>query len=91
MTISKDMLAKYRTHVQERKALGIPPLPLSLDQTRELVELLEAPPRGEEEFLLHLLEDRVPAGVDNASRVKCEFLTQIAKGHAASARWPPRR
>jgi len=34
--------------VAERAALGIPPLPLSAKQTGELIELLKAPPAGEE-------------------------------------------
>ena len=42
------MLQAYRHHVAERAALGIPPLPLSAAQTAELIELLKAPPAGEE-------------------------------------------
>ena len=60
------MLESYRAHVAERAALGIPPLPLSAKQTRELVELLKNPPQGEEEALVELIAYRVPAGVDDA-------------------------
>ena len=58
------MLQAYRQHVAERAALGIPPLPLSAQQTGELVELLKSPPSGEEAVLVELITHRVPAGVD---------------------------
>jgi len=69
----------------ERAALGIPPLPLSAQQTAELVELLTNPPAGEEQFLLDLITHRVPAGVDEAARVKAGFLAAVAKGETACA------
>jgi aconitate hydratase 2/2-methylisocitrate dehydratase len=78
------MLENYRKHVAERAALGIPPLPLSTEQTSELCELLKQPPAGEEEMLLELLRDRVPPGVDQAAYVKAGFLTGIAKGRITS-------
>ena len=59
------MLDSYREHVAERAALGIPPLPLSAQQTAELIELIKNPPAGEEAFLVDLLTHRVPAGVDD--------------------------
>ena len=61
------MLESYRHHVAERAALGIPPLPLSAEQTSILCELLKQPPAGEEATLLHLLRDRIPPGVDPAA------------------------
>ncbi|MBD1911952.1 MULTISPECIES: bifunctional aconitate hydratase 2/2-methylisocitrate dehydratase [unclassified Leptolyngbya] len=78
------MLEAYRKHEEERAALGIPPLPLSAEQTSELCELLKAPPAGEEEFLLSLLRDRIPPGVDQAAYVKAGFLTAIAHGETTS-------
>ena len=74
------MLESYRAHVAERAALGIPPLPLSAKQTSELVELLKNPPQGEEQVLVELITYRVPAGVDDAAKVKAEFLARVAKG-----------
>ncbi|MDR1849998.1 MAG: bifunctional aconitate hydratase 2/2-methylisocitrate dehydratase [Zoogloeaceae bacterium] len=74
------MLQTYRSHAAERAALGIPALPLSRAQTVGLIALLKNPPPGEEAFLLELLTHRVPAGVDDAARVKAEFLTKVAKG-----------
>ena len=79
------MLEAYRAHVAERAALGIPPLPLDKQQTQALVELLQNPPKGEEEFLLDLLTHRVPAGVDDAARIKAEFLARLAKGEEQCA------
>ncbi|MFN0182579.1 MAG: bifunctional aconitate hydratase 2/2-methylisocitrate dehydratase [Aquabacterium sp.] len=74
------MLAAYRQHAAERAALGIPPLPLSAAQVAELVELIKAPPPGEDAFLLDLLTWRVPPGVDDAAKVKASFLAAVAHG-----------
>jgi aconitate hydratase 2 / 2-methylisocitrate dehydratase len=73
-----DFLSAYRAHAAERATLGIPPLPLSAKQTGELVELLKAPPKGEEAFLLDLITHRVPAGVDDAAKVKASYLAAVA-------------
>lgn len=78
------MLEAYRTHVEERATQGIPPLPLSAEQVNGLVELLKAPPAGEDETLLDLLTNRVPPGVDEAAYVKAGFLAAVAKGEASS-------
>jgi aconitate hydratase 2/2-methylisocitrate dehydratase len=78
------MLKAYRDHVAERAALGLPPLPLDPGQTASLVDLLKNPPAGEEDFLLDLLENRIPPGVDQAAYVKAAFLSDIAKGKASS-------
>lgn len=78
------MLTEYRKHVTEREALGIPPLPLTEEQTAAVCEMLANPPAGEGEFLLGLLRDRVPPGVDPAARVKAEFLAAVLEGRAAS-------
>ena len=74
------MLTAYRQHAAERAALGIPPLPLSAQQTAELVELLKDPPAGEEAFLVDLITNRVPAGVDDAAKVKASYLAAVAFG-----------
>jgi aconitate hydratase 2/2-methylisocitrate dehydratase len=79
------MLQAYRAHVAERAALGIPPLPLTKQQTAELVELLKNPPKGEESFLVELLTHRVPAGVDDAAEVKARFLAEVGAGRTACA------
>ncbi|MBX9635887.1 MAG: aconitate hydratase B, partial [Magnetospirillum sp.] len=78
------MLEAYRQHVAERAALGIPPLPLSASQTEALIALLLNPPKGEEQALVELITYRVPAGVDDAAKVKAEFLAKLAKGELTS-------
>lgn len=78
------MLEAYRKHVEERAALGVVPQPLDASQTADLVELLKAPPAGEEEFIINLLQERIPAGVDEAAYVKASFLTAILQGEATS-------
>ena len=78
------MLENYKEHVEERLSQGIPPLPLNAEQVSELVELLKSPPNGEEEYILDLITNRTPAGVDPAAYVKAAFLTAIAKGEANS-------
>ena len=74
------MLQNYRVHMAERAALGIPPLPLSAKQTGELIELLKQPPAGEEATLVDLITHRVPAGVDDAAKVKASYLAAVAHG-----------
>ncbi|HYF21401.1 MAG TPA: bifunctional aconitate hydratase 2/2-methylisocitrate dehydratase, partial [Ramlibacter sp.] len=74
------MLQEYVKHVAERAALGIPPLPLSAQQTADLVELLKNPSTGEADFLLDLIANRVPAGVDDAAKVKASYLAAVALG-----------
>ena len=78
------MLKEYREHVAERAAVGIVAKPLDATQMAALVELLKNPPAGEEEFLLDLLINRVPPGVDEAAYVKAGFLAAVAKGEANS-------
>jgi aconitate hydratase 2 / 2-methylisocitrate dehydratase len=78
------VLEEYRKHVAERAAEGVVPKPLDATQTAALVELLKNPPKGEEEFLLDLIVNRVPPGVDEAAYVKAGFLTALAKGETTS-------
>ncbi len=78
------MLEKYRKHVEERAALGVPPKPLDAEQTAQLVELIKNPSAGDGEFLLDLLTSRVPPGVDEAAYVKAGFLSAVAKKEARS-------
>ncbi|MEM9156662.1 MAG: bifunctional aconitate hydratase 2/2-methylisocitrate dehydratase [Cyanobacteria bacterium P01_F01_bin.33] len=79
-----EFLDAYRAAAAERTALSIPPLPLNAEQTSALCQLVVEPPAGEEEFLLHLLRDRIPPGVDEAAYVKAAFLTAVACGNSQS-------
>ncbi|MBU2538048.1 MAG: bifunctional aconitate hydratase 2/2-methylisocitrate dehydratase [Proteobacteria bacterium] len=78
------MLEAYQKHVAERAAQGLPPLPLSADQTTAVVALLQKPAGGTEATLLDLISNQVPPGVDEASKVKAEFLAGIAQGKIVS-------
>jgi aconitate hydratase 2 / 2-methylisocitrate dehydratase len=78
------MIAAYRAAALERSKLGIPPLPLTAEQTAEVCKLLEAPPAGEQGFLLELLTQRVSPGVDPAAKVKARWLGAVAHGESAS-------
>ena len=78
------MLEAYRAHVTERQLQGIPPKALDPEWTAGLVELLKAPPKGEESFLLDLITNRVPPGVDEAAYVKASFLSALIRGDATS-------
>jgi len=82
--VSNPVIDAYEKHVEERKAQGIPPRPLDPEQTREVAKLLVKPPKGQEEFLLSLLRDRVSPGVDPAAEVKAGFLAEIVAGKKKS-------
>ena len=77
------MLQDYKKHCKEREEQGIPPLPLSAQQTSDLVELLKSEHK-EPELLLNLLRDRIPAGVDQSAYVKAGFLADITTGETTS-------
>ena len=78
------MLEKYLEHVEERKKMNIPPLPLSPEMTEFVCKKLENPEPGKEEFYLELLRDRVAPGVDPSAKVKAEWLHKVAKGEVKS-------
>ncbi|MBV2352289.1 bifunctional aconitate hydratase 2/2-methylisocitrate dehydratase [Synechococcus sp. HK05] len=82
--VASSFLSDYRAAAAEREALGIPALPLTAAQAQDLTELLQAPPAGEEAFLLHLLSERIPPGVDEAAYVKAGWLSAVAQGKASS-------
>ncbi|HCH19997.1 MAG TPA: aconitate hydratase B, partial [Cellvibrionales bacterium] len=78
------MLEAYRQHVAERATQGIPPKPLNAEQVAGLIELLNKPPAGEADFLIDLLTNRVPPGVDEAAYVKAGFLSALAKSETTN-------
>ena len=78
------MLEAYRKHVAERAEQGVVPQPLNAEQTAALVDLLKNPPKGEESFLIELLENRIPPGVDEAAYIKAGFLAAIASSQVTS-------
>ena len=78
------MLEEYRQHQAARAAEGLVAKPLDAGQVQKLSELLQNPPVGEEAFLYDLFVNRVPPGVDDAAKVKADFLTALAGGEAVS-------
>ena len=74
------MLDAYHANVEERAKIGVVPKPLTVDEVAEVVSLLQNPPAGSEEELVSLLENRIPPGVDEAAKVKADFLTNVAVG-----------
>lgn len=80
----KIMLESYFKHEEERKKLGIPPLPLTSKQVSETCSLLENPPKGKEDLLLSLLKNCVAPGVDPSAKVKAGWLHRVAKGEVSS-------
>ena len=63
--------------------MGIPPLPLDAEQAAAVINLLKSD-HDENELLLFLLKERVPAGVDDAAYVKAGFLSDLTKGETES-------
>jgi len=80
-----SLISQYREHTSERAQLGIPPLPLTAEQTRELVELLKQPAVAEKEYLLELFCEHISPGVDDAAFEKAAFLDAVLKGEVACA------
>ena len=83
MSTFKD---EYDEHVAERAEQGIVPEPLGAEQMADLVKELEKPEGGEEAFLVDLLENRVPPGVDEAACVSA-LAARRARGACWSARF----
>ena len=78
------MLNAYSKLAAEREAQGVPALPLTAEQTKDLTQLLENPPTDQKQILLELLSDRIPPGVDEAAHVKATWLSAVAQGNATS-------
>ncbi|OOF53833.1 bifunctional aconitate hydratase 2/2-methylisocitrate dehydratase [Rodentibacter genomosp. 2] len=84
-------LTEYQTHVNQRAAQGVVPLPLNAQQTAELIELLKNPPPENQNLLVELFESRIPTGVDEAAYVKAAFLADLIKGNTQSPLISPQK
>ncbi|RXJ88168.1 bifunctional aconitate hydratase 2/2-methylisocitrate dehydratase [Arcobacter sp. CECT 8985] len=79
-----SLIAEYKAHTEERLKEGnLPPLPLTAEQTAQLVELLKANPVEEADYLLELFQNRINPGVDDAAYVKAAFLNDIVQGNVS--------
>lgn len=73
------------SHVHERAQDGLVPKPLDASLASKLMEELGTPSSDDEgEFLLDLLKNRIPPGVDEAAYVKASFLKSIVDGDVTS-------
>ena len=77
-SLIKQMKTAYLAHIDERAQDNLPPLALTAEQTKSVVENLIKD--NDVEFYLELLTHRVPPGVDEAAYVKASFLASVAKG-----------
>ncbi|ABL64854.1 bifunctional aconitate hydratase 2/2-methylisocitrate dehydratase [Chlorobium phaeobacteroides] len=84
-----SLVSQYRAHSEEREQLGIPPLPLTAEQTRSLIELLMQGQVQEQEYLLELFNEHISPGVDDAAFEKAAFLDSIIKGECTCAAISP--
>jgi len=75
------MLESYRQHTAERETEGLPPLALDACQVAALVELIKDCSDSKKTFLVDMLINRVPPGVDQAAYIKAAFLADVAKGN----------
>ncbi|MEI6639404.1 MAG: aconitate hydratase B, partial [Chlorobium sp.] len=78
-----SLVVQYRAHTAERAKLTIPPLPLTAEQTRLLVGLLQQEVVEEKEYLLELFRDHISPGVDDAAFEKAAFLDGILQGEVS--------
>ncbi len=76
-----EILEEYRKVAAERQALGIPPLPLTVTEVKEVIKRLLSGSDKEQSELLCLLRERVNPGVDDGARVKADFLEQVVAGN----------
>ncbi|MCW8796857.1 MAG: bifunctional aconitate hydratase 2/2-methylisocitrate dehydratase [Chlorobium sp.] len=79
------LIQEYRAHTEERAASSIPPLPLTAEQARELIELLQQDTVAEQDYLLELFCEHISPGVDDAAFEKAAFLDSVVKGEKASS------
>lgn len=77
-------LEDYFSMVSERKKLGIEPLALTEAQTKAVCELLKQLPLDSNQDFLYLLKYRVNPGVDKSSKIKADFLYELACGRSVS-------
>ena len=80
-----DLVQQYKQHTSERSQDTLPPLPLTKEQSAQLVELLKTPNGQDEKYLLELFENHISPGVDDSAYVKAAFLHSILKGEATSS------
>ncbi len=83
------MMESYFKHAEERTKLGIPPRPLTPEQTAEVCRVLENPSSQEKDIFTELLAQRVAPGVDPAAEVKASWLKKVAQRQVQTPAFTP--
>ena len=79
--MTSSILTGYSSHVAERNKQGLPPLPLTFEQTSAVCSRLREGNTSDSGFdLLELLSERIDPGVTDGGKVKAELLGDVAKG-----------
>jgi aconitate hydratase 2/2-methylisocitrate dehydratase len=80
--MTTSILEDYKSHVTERSGKGIPPLPLSYQQTSAICDALrEGTIKDKGLDLRELLSERIDPGVTDAGKLKAELLGDVANGN----------
>lgn len=69
---------QYFKQIKLREIDNIPPLPLNVDDTKSIIELINN--NQDIKFAKDLLINRISPGVDDSAKIKAEFLGQILNG-----------
>ncbi len=76
----ENFVKEYENNVAERSREGVPPLPLNIAQTKQVIEILKGSDETNKAFCKDLLANRINPGVDDSAKLKAEFLGNIANG-----------
>lgn len=68
---------QYLEQIKIRNEDNVPPLPLNVDDTKSVIELLKND--NDVDFAKDLLLNRISPGVDDSAKIKAEFLGKIIK------------
>lgn len=76
-----QFIAQYNEQKSQRESEGVPPLPLTAEQTRLAIAICKSVESSDEQraFAKELLIHRVNPGVDDGAKLKAEFLSEILK------------
>lgn len=80
-------ITAYKQALEERAKEGIPPLPLTPAQTKEVIAILldSSASKEDQDFALDLLTNRVSPGVDEGAKLKAEFLGEVIAGKSCKS------
>jgi aconitate hydratase 2/2-methylisocitrate dehydratase len=82
------MLDAYKKDAEARKDKGLPPLPLTPQQTEGVTTLLQQG-SSESSFLLELLASRIEPGVSKSAKIKAAWLKAVALSELSVPEFSP--